>query len=403
MVPKNSTNPSGALTPVPSQPAESTPTDSDAPSKPVEPLAASSDRTRRRIAALVAAVLLVAVIVTAAMWAHFRTTHIVTQNALVRAHLSQLGVRGEGVIADMLVEDGDRVSKGQLLAKLDDRHLQARRAAAEAAIATLDERISLSSAELVFERQEAEAGRARAVSRHQQMQAEAEAAHLQADDAMAFHAARQSLESNGAIAAETIRDAAAKAAAARSLAEAATASASGALAELHQAELAMDSVALLEAQLRVLEAERREAEAALDQVLADIESTHVYAPAEGAVIRRLAQPGMAVATGTPVLSLWLSESSWIEAWVPEEALGDFAPGSAVQVSFPALPGERFAGRITRIGLVTDFEMPLDYLPQTREARMRPTPQVGVAVRLDSPPELARPGLSAVVDIRRGGD
>ncbi|MEL6301537.1 MAG: efflux RND transporter periplasmic adaptor subunit [Pseudomonadota bacterium] len=403
MAPEDSTNSPEALTPVPSQPAPSTPTDTDLSSGLVDPHAASSDQTRRRITALVAAVLLAAVVVTAAMWAHFRTTHIVTRNALVRAHLSQLGVRGEGVIAEMLVEDGDRVKKGQLLARLDDRHLQARRAAAEAAIATLDERLRLSRAELVFERQEADAERARAVSRHQQRQAEAEAARLQADDAKAFHAARKSLESNGAIPTETIRDAAAKAAAASSLAEAATASASGALAELQQAELAMDAVALLEARLRVLEAERREAETALEQVLADIESTRVYAPAEGAVIRRLAQPGMAVATGTPVLSLWLSESAWIEAWVPEEALSDFGQGSAVQVSFPALPGERFAGRITRIGLATDFEMPLDYLPQTRESRMRPTPQIGVAVRLDSPPRLARPGLSAVVDIRRGGD
>ncbi len=112
---------------------------------------------------------------------------------------------------------------------------------------------------------------------------------------------------------------------------------------------------------------------------------------------------MAVETGTPVLSLWLTESSWIEAWVPEEALGDFDTGNAVQVSFPALPGERFAGTVTRIGLATDFEMPLDYLPQTREARMRPTPQVGVEVRLDVVPEMVRPGLSAVVDIRRVGD
>ena len=155
-----------------------------------------------------------------------------------------------------------------------------------------------------------------------------------------------------------------------------------------------------EAQLRVLRSSRLEAEAELAQVEADIASTRVDAPADGAVIRRLAQPGMAVDTGTPILSLWLTDRTWIEAWVPEEDIADVVPGNPVQVSFPALPGERFDGVISRIGLATDFEMPVDYLPQTRESRMRPTPQVGLEIRLDSPPAVFRPGMSAVVDIRR---
>jgi multidrug resistance efflux pump len=154
--------------------------------------------------------------------------------------------------------------------------------------------------------------------------------------------------------------------------------------------------------MRVLAASRREAAAKLARVEADIAGTRVLAPGDGAILRRLAQPGMAVGPNTPVLSFWLSEDVWIEAWIPEERLGDLRVGSAVQVTFPVLPGERFAGRVSRIGLATDFEMPLDYLPQTREARMRPTPQVGVMVRLDAPPTLMRPGMSAIVDIARVG-
>jgi multidrug resistance efflux pump len=109
---------------------------------------------------------------------------------------------------------------------------------------------------------------------------------------------------------------------------------------------------------------------------------------------------MAISTGMPLLSLWLTDDSWIEAWIPEERLGELQVGSTVTVSFPAIPSEKFSGELVRIGLATDFEMPVDYLPQTRETRMRPTPQVGVQIQLDDLPSAVRPGMSAIVDIAR---
>ncbi len=177
----------------------------------------------------------------------------------------------------------------------------------------------------------------------------------------------------------------------------------GSYSDLEAARLAEEEAALREGELLVLKAQRKELLAELQGIDADIESTRVIAPADGAVVRRLAQPGMAVNTGMPLLSLWLTEDTWIEAWVPEEQVGHLQPGSAVSVSFPALPNTQFSGRLERIGLATDFEMPVDYVPQTRETRMRPTPQIGVQVRLDATPQLVRPGMSAVVDIRRSGE
>lgn len=355
---------------------------------------------RRGFARLAAGLLLLALIVPAIHWMNFQATHIVTRNALVRSHLSELGVRGAGLVAEVYVRAGDRVQAGELLAKLEDRHLLARRDAAQAAVATLTERIALNNAALDFAQRRAEVDLAQASSEHQRRQAESAAARSRAQDAAAFYQAREALAGDGAISAEVIRDAAAKADTARALAEAAAATEAGALARWEAARLALEELALRRAELRVLQAQQRQAEAVLAQVEADIDSTRVLAPAAGAVLRRLAQPGMAVETGTPIVSLWLDEDTWIEAWVPEEQLGQFAPGSAVQVSFPALVGQRFSGTVVRIGLATDFEMPAGYLPQPRETRMRPTPQVGVEIRLDSAPELIRPGLSAVVDIRR---
>ncbi len=336
------------------------------------------------------------------VWWYYQSTHVVTRNALVRSHLSELGVRGEGVIAEVFVRAGDRVQRGDLLATLENTHLLAQRAQIEAQLETLERRIAVDEAAIGIARDTARVGLLRAESEYRQMQAEAEAARFRAEDARAFHAARQALQTGGAVSEEIIRDAAAKAAISASLAAAADAAATGSLSDLETTRLAQKEAELREGELLILKAQLQELLAELQRVDTDIQSTRVVAPADGAVVRRLAQPGMAIETGMPLLSLWLTEDTWIEAWIPEEQLGDLQPGSAVSVSFPALPNREFPGRLERVGLATDFEMPMDYLPLSREARMRPTPQIGVQIRLDAAPELVRPGMSAVVDIRRGG-
>lgn len=364
--------------------------------RPVE----GGSRARRLFLPVAAALLFLGTLAAAGVWWHFQSSHLVTRNALVRSHLSELGVRGEGIIAQVFVDAGDKVRAGDLLAQLDNRHLLAQRSEVEARLRTLDEQLRVDNVSLEVAREKAEVALLRAQSEYRQMRAKAEAARVQAEDSKAFHAAREVLRPEGAISAEVLRDAAAKAAMRASLAEAADAAASGSFSDLRAAGIAQEEVRVREGELRVLEAKRGELQAQRRRIDADIESTRILAPADGAVIRRLAQPGMAVNTGMPLLSLWFTRDTWIEAWVPEESLESLRPGNEVTVTFPALPSERFSGRLERIGLATDFEMPLDYLPQTRETRMRPTPQIGVLIRLAAPPETLRPGLSAIVDIQR---
>lgn len=365
-------------------------------------LAPNPGPSRRFFMPIAAGAFLLCSLLATGVWWQYQSAHIVTRNALVRSHLSELGVRGEGVVARIFVAAGDQVRAGDLLAELDNRHLLARRAQVEASLETLDRRIAVDETALAFATQQAHIALLRAESTYRQVQAEAEAARIQAEDSRAYHATRQALATGGGISAEAIRDAAAKAAQHASLATAAEEAVAGSRSDVEGAILSEQKVKILEGELLVLRAERQETYTELQRIDADIESTRVLAPADGAVIRRLAQPGMAVETGMPLLSLWLTQDTWIEAWIPEEELGDLQAGAQVAVSFPALPDQRFTGSLERIGLVTDFEMPVDYLPQTREARMRPTPQIGVRVRLNALPEQIRPGMSAVVDLTRAG-
>lgn len=379
--------------------------------RPADPAASDTEKKkpgqltgaagRRRLGLGMAATLLLAAMVPAVLWISHESGHVNSRNAMVRSHLSSLGTAVEGVIAEVNVDAGDVVEAGEVLARLDDRHFLADVEEARAQVTELDSELSVARAKIAVERRGAENLVAKARADVRRQAAEHEAAGSRAEDAEAFYAAREALAEDQAISGEIVRDAAARARTLSALARAAGAGYESAQATLQRAELAWEEIAVLEEGLHVLEARLAGARARLDRAEVNVDNAAIRAPASGAVVRRLAQPGMAVEVGTPVISMWLSEDTWVEAWVAEEDLGSIAVGSGVQVRFAAAPGKRFAGVVETIGLATDYEMPMDYLPQPRATRMRHEPLVGVAIRLDEGlPDVLRPGVSAVVDIER---
>lgn len=360
-----------------------------------------SAAARRRLGMGMAALFLLAAILPAVFWFTHQSGYVNSRNAMVRSHLSSLGTAVEGVITEVSVDAGDVVQAGQILARLDDRHFLADVAEARAEVAELESELSTERARIAVDRLSAENRVTVAHAEVRRMAAEYDAAGTRAEDAAAFHAARQALQKDNAISGEVVRDAAARARTLAAMARAAAAGYESAQATLQSAELAWEEIAVREERLAVLEARLAGSRARLDRAEVRAENAVIRAPANGAIVRRLAQPGMAVEVGTPVLSMWLSEHSWVEAWVAEDDLAGIAVGNAVQIRFAAASGERFTGVVERIGLATDFEMPLDYLPQPRATRMRHDPLIGVYVRLDgAAPDVLRPGVSAVVDIER---
>ena len=149
-----------------------------------------------------------------------------------------------------------------------------------------------------------------------------------------------------------------------------------------------------------LEADLLSAEARLMGTEADLEGAVIRAPADGAVVRRIIQPGGSVEVGQPIISMWLGNDVWIEAWIDEEDIGFVKLGSKAMVTLHSVPGRDFEGVVDKIGLATDLEIPESEVPQPRNTRMSGAPVVGVRIRLDDPPLDLLPGLSAVVAIER---
>jgi membrane fusion protein (multidrug efflux system) len=355
---------------------------------------------RFRAGSLIAGLLLLAALLPAVLWLQHQSTFVTSRNALVRAHLSDLGTRVEGVVREVRVDAGSRVKAGDVLLQLDDRHFQAELARATAEQAELAASYRAEKAAIELERARLRLNINGAEAEVRRATAALQAALSEAEDAAAFHRAREALLPERAISREVVRDAAAKASTASARAAAHLAQQEAAINSLAEAHHSSHELAVREQRLAVLAARSEQAAARVDGARANLEATTIRAPADGAIIRPLAQPGMAVDVGTPALSMWFSNDSWIEAWVSEADLSHIAAGNKVRVTSPALPGEVLEGVVSTVGLATDFEMPLDYLPRSRSERMQQAPLVGVAIRLHTMPEVLRPGMSAVANIER---
>lgn len=88
-----------------------------------------------------------------------------------------------------------------------------------------------------------------------------------------------------------------------------------------------------------------------------LEKTSVTAPWTGTVVAREADPGAWLVPGTPVLRL--VDLARVDVWVdlPAADAVHLRAGDEVGVRFPALPGERFAGRVRAVaGEASDADL-----------------------------------------------
>jgi multidrug resistance efflux pump len=329
---------------------------------------------------------------------------VTSSNAAVRGYVTEIGTRIDGLVASVTADVGDRVSASQVLVQLDDRTLRAQVEEARAEVAALEGTIAsertaaeLESAQIQRQRGESEAQIAAA-------RANAEAWRIEAAEAVRNHELQTQLAARGGfVAAEALRAAESAARTARARLQEAEANATAIERSTDgRTRGARDGVTIRVSRIAVLEADLRAAQARLAAAEADLESAAIRAPTDGAIVRRIVQPGSAIEAGQPVISMWLGDDLWVESWIDEEELGSVRVGSEATVTFHALPGQEFSGTVERIGLATDLEIPEEEVPQPRFSRMRGAPVVGVRIRLDDQPSNLMPGLSAVVAIRREG-
>jgi multidrug resistance efflux pump len=236
----------------------------------------------------------------------------------------KLAFEAQGRIAEILVDEGDAVHAGQVLARLDDRLARARVVAAEAGLAQAKARYLLARRgprpeDLAAARAEAEA-------------AEAAAAHRGAEQARSEH-----LGKVGALATTVVDadDAAARIATAQATAQAARYQSLAKGTRQEQIEEAAAAIALAGAELDA-------AKIALDQ-------TVLTAPTDGVILRRTAEVGALVTLTVPAPVLSMADLAQLEirAEIDEADVAAIALGQAAYATADAYGERRFPIRITR--------------------------------------------------------
>jgi len=281
----------------------------------------------------------------------------------------QLSFNNSERIAAVLVQEGERVRRGQVLARLDTSRLAPQVAQVEAQAAAqrqVVQRLRSGSRpeEIAQARANVESAKADAVNARQQYERVRSAA-----EASGGRAVRQQDVDNAKAALE--------------VAEAKLAVNQKAL-DLAVAGPRREEVAENEARLRGNEAQL----ALLRQQLVDAE---LVAPVDAVVRTRILEPGEMASPQKPVFSLAITDPKWVRAYVSEPDLGKVRPGTVAAVSVDSFPKRRFDGWVGFISPVAEFT---PKSVQTEELRTSLVYEVRVFVK--DPSDELRLGMPATV-------
>jgi HlyD family secretion protein len=248
-----------------------------------------------------------------------------------------LAFNDSGRIAAVLVQEGDRVQQGQVVARLDTGRLEPLVAQAEAQVAA--QRNVVEKMHHGSRPEEIAQARANVAS----AKADAAKARQQYERLQKLSAVR--LSSGSAVRAVSQEDLD-NAKAALDVAEAKLAVNEKAL-DLALAGPRREEVAQAEAQLRANEAQ-------LTLARKQLADAKLIAPVAAVVRTRLLEPGEMASPQKPVFSLAITNPKWVRAYVAEPDLGKLHPGMAASVAVDSFPGRHFEGWVGFISPVAEF-------------------------------------------------
>lgn len=209
-------------------------------------------------------------------------------------------------LAEVLVDQGDKVKAGQLLARLDDAEIKQQVAIAEA---------TLAAARQTAERVSADLARSEAVL------AQARLDHKRLMGLLASKAVSQ-MDTDKAVEALHVAE----------------------------ADLKRSHAAIAEAQGQVLVAEKT-----LLYRKEQMAFTQIHAPYDGLIIRRDRDPGDMLVPGGALMEIISLDEIWVSAWVDETAISKVAAGQMARIVFRSESDKNYPGVVSRIGRETDRE------------------------------------------------
>jgi HlyD family secretion protein len=284
----------------------------------------------------------------------------------VEAHESLVGFKVSGRIVELPVEEGQSVTAGQLIARLDSDDFRQQLALDLASQHVRDSQLKL----------------ALAGSRTQEIQA----AHDSVVDAQADLAQKtkdyeryEALYKKDEVTGQT-----------RDQAETNVIRARATLGRLQQAyNEALEGTR--KEQIAVDRANLHQASNAAGLSQVKLAYTELNAPLTGVVLVRQAELGEVVSPASPVVTIADLDHLWIRVYLPETDLGKLRFGDQVSIATDTYPGKRYAGRVAFISSEAEFT---PKSVQTEKERV--TLVYRVKVDVDNTSHDLKPGMPADV-------
>lgn len=261
------------------------------------------------------------------------TEGVASGNGRVEAVEIDVSTRTSGRIKEILVDEGDFVTVGQSLARMDTAQLSAQKREAEAQLQRAI--ISIETAQSLVAQRLAERAASAAVIEQRQAELDAAVAKLNRSEQLARtdNVSRQVLDDDRA-----------RMAGARAAVSAA------------QAGLAASDAAIASAKSTVVDA-RSAVDAArftIERIQADLDDSVLTSPRDGRVQYRIAQPGEVLAAGGRVLNLVDLADVYMTFFLPTEQAGRVAYGADARIILDAAPQYVIPARVSFVSDVAQF-------------------------------------------------
>jgi HlyD family secretion protein len=257
----------------------------------------------------------------------------VSGNGRVEATEIDLATKLGGRVEAILVNEGDFVHAGQLLAKMRIDVLSAQRDEARAQSRQAVNAVASAEAQVSARKSDTAAAQATVILRASEL-----------DAAQRRFTRTENLASKGALPQQNLDDD-------RAAVHGAEAGVNAA-----QAQVSAAQAATLSAQAQVAGAKSgvTASEATIARVEADIVDSELKSPREGRVQYRVAQPGEVLAGGGKVLNLVDLSDVYLTFFLSEAAAGKVALGSEVRVILDAAPQYVIPARVSYVASVAQF-------------------------------------------------
>ncbi len=328
--------------------------------------------TRSRLLRGAAALILLLILGVAGSYAsrifNARNGSTIPVTGTMEATQVDVSVKIVGRILSLSAREGDRVTEGQLLVRLDDAELRADAERAEAAVRTAEAQLR----DLLAGARREEIEQARAALRS----ATATRVWTERD----FRRTEELFKKELVAAQDVDR--------ARQAYEVAVAQERSAGANLE----------LLEAgprphQVEAARAQVTQAKGVLDLTRSRLRETTIYSPIHGVVLRKNLEIGETANPGVSIVTLVDPTDLWLRAYVPETDIGRIKVGMAARITIDAYRDRHFAGKITEIASQAEFT-PKNV--QTKKERVNLVFRIKIAV--ENPEGLLKPGMPADAEI-----